>query len=227
MTTSAPVPAKRGPGRPRKNPLPPAPTPTPESESKTFIDEVVAANATDALLAAGNPQTASEVAALIDVPVAVVTTILDNLVSSGELVLDDDDRYWFEGRVLPVPVSVPNPSAEQITAAPEDVAVSSDTDESATKPEVRTVNLPTSDLVNLLSNINLPPQMISGLGALSRLSGVLTFEVLEPSDEDPRPTGRLSVAIEGTHARSAPALNPNQPGYVNPSSSPMILPSES
>jgi hypothetical protein len=159
---------------------------------------------------AGAPLTATEVAALIDVPLAVVTTILDGLVSKGELVLGDDERYWFEGRVLTVSAS------EQITAAPEDAAVSGETPEPDVEPVERTAWLPTSDLVAFLGNINLPPQMLYGLGDISSLSGLMSFEVIEPTEEDPHPKGSLRVVINGVHSRSLPLLNPNQPGYVSP-----------
>ena len=214
------TPAKRGPGRPRKV-RPPDPP-----ESKTFVNETVAINSTDALDSAGAPLTATEVAALIDVPVAVVTTILDGLVSKGELVLGDDERYWFEGRPAPgaegSTLSGPGPE----TPAPEPEPDPDPDDEALTilKAEAQTVWLPTSDLMTFLTHVNLPPQMLYGLGDISSLSGLMSFEVIEPTEDDPHPKGSLRVVINGTHSRSLPLLNPNQSGYVSPTARTFLPP---
>jgi hypothetical protein len=156
------------------------------------------------------------VAAIDEIPVAVITTILDMMVSDKTLTLDDDEKY----HLILTPVSSERDESEamieQIKDAPE-VTIEVEYDDTTNfHGETQTVHLPTSDLIAFLSNINLPPQMMSGLGALSKLDGFLTFEVLTPTDEDPRPSGKLRLTVYGRHSHVATALNPNQPGYVSP-----------
>ena len=81
--------------------------------------------------------------------------------------------------------------------------------------ETRTVRLPSSDLLAFLKNINLPPQLLDGLGTPSELSGFLTFEFASATQEDPHPVRRFKLSVYGCHTAHLTALNPNQPGYVS------------
>lgn len=199
------TPVKRGPGRPKKA-LPSLP-----AEPNVFNNKTVAANAIDGLTAGGEPMTAPEIASLIATPVAVVTTILDDLVSAGDLLLGDDQRY----SIVITSVTSETPKTPEI---PDRVELTPPADNAVNglTGNVQTVRIPTSDLFSFLTNINLPPQFLAGLGALHDISGFLSFEVVDPTPDDPRPVGKVHATIYGRHTHVVQALNPNQLGYVSP-----------
>lgn len=219
MTSIDPKPAKRGPGRPRKNPPPDQPP----------VEKAVEAPATEAdeldwpqlfyelMLERAAPATAKEIAEATDFELAEAVRILDALVSDGRLVLgptaadDDTERYFIPGSVT---------LAAQTADSPDPP----DPSKAEPRPDVVTVNIPTSSIYEFLTHLNLPPEYTAGLGALSGLSGILSFEV--PPDPDPaqpadlpvRASAALRVVLTGTHTRMTPALNPNQPGYLSATS---------
>ena len=78
------------------------------------------------------------------------------------------------------------------------------------------VNIPTSDILTFLKNINLPPEQLAGFGSPQQMSGSLSFSIIDPTPENPQTVADFSVTITGSHTRVAPAMNPNQPGYVSP-----------
>lgn len=200
---------------------PPDP-PNPPVESKVFDNKTVAANIFDALSVDDEPMSAPSVAHLIDVPVAVVTTILDDLVSAGDLLLGDDQRY----SIVITSVTSETPETPETPELPgqEESVPPADNFVNGLTGNVQTVRIPTSDLFSFLTNINLPPQFLAGLGALHDISGFLSFEVVDPTPDDPRPVGKVHATIYGRHAHVARHLNPNQPGYVSPVTMTLLAP---
>lgn len=175
------------------------------------------------------------IAELSGLDLARATEILDDLVGEGLLALDDNQCYRLTPCIIRetdeyIDVALGKSSVEldpdvKMVSAAEEVTIEGEYDDrplfvelDPDSSEVNSVSLPTSDLLRFLTNINLPPQLIAGLGALSDLSGVLSYEVAEATPEDPHPMRRFNVRIEGHHTCHLAALNPNQPGYVeNPS----------
>lgn len=185
---------------PAKKKLTPAPAPAPdEVDFKPILLDVVRD--------LGKPATPAIVSELTEIPVARVTSILDDLVTDGLLVLGDDQLY----RIAESPDSS---AADAVIDAIEDagmVTIEADFSDTADF-ETRTVAIPTSDLMRFLTTINLPPQLIEGLGTLSNLKGFLSYEPIEPTAEDPHPARRFHVTVEGDHA-----------GHFTPSNYPTAL----
>jgi hypothetical protein len=215
--TAQPDKPKRGPGRPRKTPAPPLPPIEEQTDAPSELDwpqliyEVVVEY--DA------PASPTDVAAITDFELARVTEILDGLVSDGRLILGDDQLYR-----LP-----PDPTDEQDIIGPP--VTQEESDAAGAEPLVeprlghdaisrsRTVSLPTSDLYALFSHVNLPPELIAGFGPLSSISGELTYDLMDADGNDLEATCDFHVEIRGRHRITQPKLNPNQPGYQNPSAS--------
>jgi hypothetical protein len=217
-------PAKRGPGRPRKNPLPAPPEvpKTPEADKDDsdldwaqLILDVVHEIVTER----GQPVSPLEVVNVTDFEISRVTMLLDELVTRGDLVLGDDELYRIPPDpadaqdIIGPPVTQENSDAagaESLTTG-EEVTIEGDYDDTLKQ---NVVYLPSSDIVAFLKNINLPPQLTAGFGIPSSVHGFLAFESSTPTPEDPRPVCKFRVVLYGEHMNVHSPLNPHQPGYV-------------
>jgi len=198
----------------KKKPSPPVESPA-ESDWSGMLLEVLVSHA--------KPATASEVVHLTGLPLPQATAMLDDLVSEGVVSLSDDGCY------APIEPSTPEADGAEAAADHHDL-----TEEAVGTPDVtvecrfddtsdpvdfegkgHVVLLPTSDLLRFLTTINLPPRLIAGLGTLSELKGVLSYEPVEATPDDPHPIRKFHVRISGRHVGHFAALNPNQPGYVS------------
>jgi hypothetical protein len=193
MTTQTDKP-KRGPGRPRKNPLPEPPTPDPTPlDFKPVVLDVVREF--------GAPISASQVATLTEMEIPRVTGILDELVTDSDLALGDDQFYRLADAG----------AIEDIGEA----AIEGKYDDSIIV-EHRVASIPTSSIYAFLANLNLPPEYLEGLGAFHDLSGTIDYCPAEPTEDDPRPVCEFTISISGHHTAHFKHPNPNQRGYVAP-----------
>jgi hypothetical protein len=174
--------------------MPPAKkqTPTPATDEVDWKPILL-----DVVRDLGKPATPAVVAALTDLKVARVTAVLDDLVTDSLLVLGDDQLY----RIPDSAASADQVAADVLDAVKDGgvVTIEGDYDDSADF-ETRTVAIPTSDLLRFLTTINLPPQLIEGLGTLSNLKGFLSYDPVEATAEDPHPVRRFRVTVEGDHS---------------------------
>lgn len=145
----------------------------------------------------GKPVSANDVALVTEIEIPRVTAILDDLVTAGVLVLGDDQLY-----------RIPDEPAD-----PADPVKSVEIDD-AQEHDVRTVLIPTGDLLRLVTTLNLPPQLLEGLGQPSNIKGMLSYEPVEATVEDPHPMGSLHITIEGSH--SSHFTPPNHPSSAAP-----------
>ena len=225
-----PTPKKRGPGRPRKHPLPdPAPAPEPvepaQLEDKIDFRPIVL----EVVREFGMPVTPPEIATLTELETPRVTEILDELVTSGELTLGDDQFYRLPGEsesepdIIGPPVTqedsdaagaesliVPANPDNPLLAVGEEVTIEGEFDDTLRQ---NVVYLPSSDIVAFLKNINLPPQLLAGFGIPSEVHGFIDFEDAVPSEGETQASGAFRVVLYGKHLNTTPLLNPNQPGY--------------
>jgi len=183
-------------------------------EAKVFDNAVVAEDALTAI--GGDALSASDIAALIEVPLPVATTILNDLVSSDRLLLGDDGLYCaLSDPADGLDIIGPPITQEESDAAGAESLIGLD---AASDPDSdRTVvYLPSSDIIAFLRNINLPSQFLVGFGVPARVNGFLAFESSSPTPDDPHPLCRFRVVLYGEHMNVSTPPNPNQSGYQNP-----------